>query len=168
MFALVLSFGLLLTALRSRKARSWRYGSGMAWELEWQSFLLALFFIASGVTSYEVSIFQVGYEGLSQITACHLWSLCGQEYLIYLQVVFRKEFQDAFLARTPGHREHTRIGQWSRFVSHNYDLRLSDMVHIWLDLYRFKFISPLFFHIRSKWSMCPFSTFLELSYLQRW
>lgn len=29
MFALVLSFGLVLTALRSRKARSWRYGSGM-------------------------------------------------------------------------------------------------------------------------------------------
>ncbi|KAL4643260.1 hypothetical protein ACB092_02G080500 [Castanea dentata] len=28
MFALVLSFALLLTALRSRKARSWRYGSG--------------------------------------------------------------------------------------------------------------------------------------------
>ncbi|KAF3456422.1 hypothetical protein FNV43_RR01072 [Rhamnella rubrinervis] len=28
MFALVLSFGLLLSALRSRKARSWRYGSG--------------------------------------------------------------------------------------------------------------------------------------------
>ncbi|RDX62319.1 putative boron transporter 2, partial [Mucuna pruriens] len=28
MFALVLSFGLLLTALRSREARSWRYGSG--------------------------------------------------------------------------------------------------------------------------------------------
>ena len=28
MFALVLSFGLLLTALISRKARSWRYGSG--------------------------------------------------------------------------------------------------------------------------------------------
>ncbi|XP_020681006.1 boron transporter 1 [Dendrobium catenatum] len=28
MFALVLSFGLLLTALRSRKARSWRYGCG--------------------------------------------------------------------------------------------------------------------------------------------
>ncbi|GMP87395.1 hypothetical protein CsSME_00039788 [Camellia sinensis var. sinensis] len=28
MFALVLSFGLLLTGLRSRKARTWRYGSG--------------------------------------------------------------------------------------------------------------------------------------------
>ncbi|CAI0470055.1 unnamed protein product [Linum tenue] len=28
LFALVLSFGLLLTALKSRKARSWRYGSG--------------------------------------------------------------------------------------------------------------------------------------------
>lgn len=28
MFALILSFGLLLTALRSRKARSWRYGAG--------------------------------------------------------------------------------------------------------------------------------------------
>ncbi|CAK8531497.1 unnamed protein product [Lathyrus sativus] len=28
MFALILSFGFLLTALRSRKARSWRYGSG--------------------------------------------------------------------------------------------------------------------------------------------
>ncbi|KHN18451.1 Boron transporter 1 [Glycine soja] len=28
MFALVLSFGLLFTALRSRKARSWRYGAG--------------------------------------------------------------------------------------------------------------------------------------------
>ncbi|KAG5632176.1 hypothetical protein H5410_003893 [Solanum commersonii] len=31
MFALVLSFGLLLTALRSRRARSWRYGSGWLW-----------------------------------------------------------------------------------------------------------------------------------------
>jgi len=29
MFALVLSFGLLITALKSRKARSWRYGAGM-------------------------------------------------------------------------------------------------------------------------------------------
>lgn len=29
MFALVLSFGLLLTALSSRKARSWRYGTGI-------------------------------------------------------------------------------------------------------------------------------------------
>jgi boron transporter len=29
MFAIVLSFGLLLTALQSRKARSWRYGAGM-------------------------------------------------------------------------------------------------------------------------------------------
>lgn len=29
MFALVLSFGLLLTALKSRKARSWRYGTGI-------------------------------------------------------------------------------------------------------------------------------------------
>ena len=29
MFALVLSFGLLLTALRSRKARSWLYGTGI-------------------------------------------------------------------------------------------------------------------------------------------
>lgn len=29
MFALVLSFGLLFTALRSRKARSWRYGTGI-------------------------------------------------------------------------------------------------------------------------------------------
>lgn len=29
MFALVLSFGLLLTAVSSRKARSWRYGAGV-------------------------------------------------------------------------------------------------------------------------------------------
>lgn len=29
MFALVLSFGLLLTGLRSREARSWRYGAGV-------------------------------------------------------------------------------------------------------------------------------------------
>ena len=36
MFALVLSFGLLLTALRSRKARSWRYGTGMR-SLLWNS-----------------------------------------------------------------------------------------------------------------------------------
>lgn len=35
MFALVLSFGLLLTALRSRKARSWRYGAGMVFELRY-------------------------------------------------------------------------------------------------------------------------------------
>lgn len=33
MFALVLSFGLLLAGLRSRKARSWRYGSGKNIEL---------------------------------------------------------------------------------------------------------------------------------------
>jgi len=29
MFALVLSFGLLFTGLQSRKARSWRYGTGI-------------------------------------------------------------------------------------------------------------------------------------------
>lgn len=29
MFAMVLSFGLVLTALKSRKARSWRYGTGI-------------------------------------------------------------------------------------------------------------------------------------------
>lgn len=34
MFALVLSFGLLLTALRSRKARSWRYGTGTLLSIE--------------------------------------------------------------------------------------------------------------------------------------
>lgn len=34
MFALVLSFGLLLTALKSRKARSWRYGTGMTFLFE--------------------------------------------------------------------------------------------------------------------------------------
>ena len=34
MFALVLSFGLLFTALRSRKARSWRYGAGSGYASE--------------------------------------------------------------------------------------------------------------------------------------
>ena len=34
MFALVLSFGLLFTALRSRKARSWRYGTGAHFSAE--------------------------------------------------------------------------------------------------------------------------------------
>lgn len=34
MFALVLSFGLLFTALRSRKARSWRYGAGIGYTSE--------------------------------------------------------------------------------------------------------------------------------------
>lgn len=38
MFALVLSFGLLWTALRSRKARSWRYGTG-DWTLHWNSYM---------------------------------------------------------------------------------------------------------------------------------
>lgn len=34
MFALVLSFGLLFTGLQSRKARSWRYGSGIDYTSE--------------------------------------------------------------------------------------------------------------------------------------
>jgi hypothetical protein len=58
MFAIVLSFGLLLTALRSRKARSWRYGTGMCMEL-----LLTL----HNCRCYEnlftpISIFCVAYE----------------------------------------------------------------------------------------------------------
>lgn len=34
MFALVLSFGLLFTGLGSRKARSWRYGTGTGYASE--------------------------------------------------------------------------------------------------------------------------------------
>lgn len=34
MFALVLSFGLLFTGLGSRKARSWRYGTGIHYASE--------------------------------------------------------------------------------------------------------------------------------------
>ncbi|CAI0398608.1 unnamed protein product [Linum tenue] len=52
MFALVLSFGLLLTALKSRKARSWRYGTG------WLRGLIA---------DYGVPILVVVWTGLSYI-----------------------------------------------------------------------------------------------------
>ncbi|XP_072976756.1 probable boron transporter 2 [Typha angustifolia] len=52
MFALVLSFGLLLTALRSRKARSWRYGSG------WLRGLIA---------DYGVPLMIVVWTGISYI-----------------------------------------------------------------------------------------------------
>ncbi|CAI0547344.1 unnamed protein product [Linum tenue] len=52
MFALVLSFGLLLTALKSRKARSWRYGTG------WLRGIIA---------DYGVPIMVVVWTGLSYI-----------------------------------------------------------------------------------------------------
>lgn len=52
MFALVLSFGLLLTALRSRKARSWRYGSG---------------WLRSLIADYGVPLMVVIWTGLSYI-----------------------------------------------------------------------------------------------------
>ncbi|XP_057517794.1 boron transporter 1-like [Amaranthus tricolor] len=52
MFALVLSFGLMLTALRSRKARSWRYGSG---------------WLRSLIADYGVPLMVLVWTGLSYI-----------------------------------------------------------------------------------------------------
>ncbi|XP_071731685.1 probable boron transporter 2 [Rutidosis leptorrhynchoides] len=52
MFALVLSFGLLLTALKSRKARSWRYGSG---------------WLRGFITDYGVPVMVVVWTGISYI-----------------------------------------------------------------------------------------------------
>lgn len=52
MFALVLSFGLLLTALRSRKARSWRYGSG---------------WVRSLIADYGVPLMVLVWTGISYI-----------------------------------------------------------------------------------------------------
>lgn len=49
MFALVLSFGLLLTALRSRKARSWRYGSGRFFFFFFYYFIILLFSLFSSL-----------------------------------------------------------------------------------------------------------------------
>lgn len=54
MFALVLSFGLLLTALRSRKARSWRYGSG---------------WLRSLIADYGVPLMVLVWTGVSYIPA---------------------------------------------------------------------------------------------------
>ncbi|XP_010523900.1 PREDICTED: probable boron transporter 2 [Tarenaya hassleriana] len=54
MFALVLSFGLLLTALRSRKARSWRYGTG---------------WLRSLVADYGVPLMVLVWTGVSYIPA---------------------------------------------------------------------------------------------------
>ncbi|XP_052181472.1 probable boron transporter 2 [Diospyros lotus] len=52
MFALVLSFGLLLTALRSRKARSWRYGTG---------------WLRGFIADYGVPLMVVVWTGISYI-----------------------------------------------------------------------------------------------------
>ncbi|GMN52245.1 hypothetical protein TIFTF001_021390 [Ficus carica] len=54
MFALVLSFGLLFTGLRSRKARSWRYGSG---------------WLRSLIADYGVPLMVVVWTGISYIPA---------------------------------------------------------------------------------------------------
>ncbi|XP_022949455.1 boron transporter 1-like [Cucurbita moschata] len=54
MFALVLSFGLLLTALRSRKARSWRYGSG---------------WLRSLIADYGVPLMVLVWTGISFISS---------------------------------------------------------------------------------------------------
>ncbi|KAH1195718.1 putative boron transporter 2 [Glycine max] len=54
MFALVLSFGLLLTALRSRKARSWRYGTG---------------WLRSLIADYGVPLMVLVWTGVSYIPA---------------------------------------------------------------------------------------------------
>ncbi|KAH9622276.1 hypothetical protein KSS87_001376 [Heliosperma pusillum] len=52
MFALVLSFGLMLTALRSRKARSWRYGAG---------------WVRSLIADYGVPLMVLVWTGVSYI-----------------------------------------------------------------------------------------------------
>nr|AAD26598.1 putative anion exchange protein [Arabidopsis thaliana] len=54
MFALVLSFGLLLTGLRSRKARSWRYGTG---------------WLRSLIADYGVPLMVLVWTGVSYIPA---------------------------------------------------------------------------------------------------
>ncbi|KAD4889009.1 hypothetical protein E3N88_21082 [Mikania micrantha] len=52
MFALVLSFGLLITALKSRKARSWRYGAG---------------WLRGFIADYGVPVMVVVWTGISYI-----------------------------------------------------------------------------------------------------
>ncbi|TYH38995.1 hypothetical protein ES332_D12G149000v1 [Gossypium tomentosum] len=54
MFALVLSFGLLFTALQSRKARSWRYGTG---------------WLRSFIADYGVPLMVLIWTGVSYIPA---------------------------------------------------------------------------------------------------
>ncbi|KAJ4727865.1 Boron transporter like [Melia azedarach] len=57
MFALVLSFGLLHTALRSRKARSWRYGTG---------------WLRSLIADYGVPLMVLVWTAVSYIPASHV------------------------------------------------------------------------------------------------
>ncbi|KAJ0054334.1 hypothetical protein Pint_00810 [Pistacia integerrima] len=63
MFALVLSFGLLHTALRSRKARSWRYGSGKYSWLKRRS----LCWIRSLIADYGVPLMVLVWTAVSYI-----------------------------------------------------------------------------------------------------
>lgn len=57
MFAIVLSFGLLLTALRSRKARSWRYGAG---------------WLRGFIADYGVPLMVIVWTGVSYIPYGHV------------------------------------------------------------------------------------------------
>ncbi|KAK4608520.1 hypothetical protein RGQ29_002080 [Quercus rubra] len=62
MFALVLSFALLLTALRSRKARSWRYGSA-------NSLLTPTGSLRSFIADYGVPLMVVVWTAISYLPA---------------------------------------------------------------------------------------------------
>ncbi|XLQ99970.1 hypothetical protein S83_066169 [Arachis hypogaea] len=65
MFALVLSFGLLLTALRSRKARSWRYGSGWLRSFIADYGVPLMVLLWTAVVIYQLVVFQKEFLAVS-------------------------------------------------------------------------------------------------------
>ncbi|KAG0500994.1 hypothetical protein HPP92_001069 [Vanilla planifolia] len=78
MFAVVLSFGLLLTALRSRKARSWRYGTGWLRDI---------------VADYGVPLMVVIWTGVSYIpSATMIAVLYYFDHSVASQLAQQKEF----------------------------------------------------------------------------
>ncbi|XP_057863440.1 probable boron transporter 2 [Cryptomeria japonica] len=57
MFALVLSFGLLLSGMKSRKGRSWRFGTG---------------WLRGGIADYGVPLMVIVWTGISYIPSAHV------------------------------------------------------------------------------------------------
>ncbi|CAA2989953.1 probable boron transporter 7 [Olea europaea subsp. europaea] len=91
LLAVIFSFGLFLTALKSRKARSWPYGTGLC--------------------QYA----QAGFEALLLTKGFHSWLWHGQHYLIACLKMFLLEFPGGLSALFHGNQDRYITGPWLRY-----------------------------------------------------
>lgn len=123
MFGIVLTFGLLWTAMKSRRARSCRFASGSP-DIAWCRVVRLLssnFWTCSSFLCLFYYVIDLPWESSSQVlsedslqtTVFLSWSYCGLSFRMHSVHLFLREFLDACLVQTHGLLRQPGTGQSS-------------------------------------------------------